>query len=160
LYAAAIITSRLENQAWKRSNAQFMMATDDLVEGGYDMQEAIDSYNGTDIDTKSPWYLNKAGNATTVEPAGVLQPGEVGFDDTPDRRVMIYNDNGTIKPVGYPQGASNMCMEIADSKAFGMTVQAAFDAGYLEQYYDGSVSSFIQYSEVVNQTIKYAKVEA
>ena len=160
LYAAAIITSRLENQSWKRSNAQFMMATDDLVEGGYDMQEAIDSYNGTDIDTKSPWYLNKAGNATTVEPVGILQPGEVGFTLVAGgKKQLVYNDNGVIKEVAYTQGQDTLGVEIVDSKAFGMSVSEAMTAGYIAPEARLGVTTAKPYTEVVNMVIKYASTE-
>lgn len=64
---ACIITSRLENNAWKRSNSQMVMCTDDLADGGVDMEEAIDSYSSVQFDTNSPWYLNKAGRGTTAE---------------------------------------------------------------------------------------------
>lgn len=64
---AAIITSRLENNAWKRSNSQMVMCTDDLADGGVDMETAIDSYSSVQFDTNSPWYLNKAGRGTTAE---------------------------------------------------------------------------------------------
>lgn len=133
IFAAAIITSRLENQSWKRSNAQFMMATDDLSDGGYSMQDAIDSYNGTDIDTKSPWYLNKAGNATTVEPVGVLQPGEVGIIVDPDslKKMLIYNNNGALNVVSYPQGATSLVLNLEDSKAYGVSIASAMSAGYV-----------------------------
>lgn len=159
ILAAAIITSRLENQSWKRSNAQFMMATDDLADGGYSMQDAIDSYNGTDIDTKSPWYLNKAGNATTVEPAGVLQPGEVGFAIEPvsNNKSLIYNDSGVVKLVAFPQGSANKLMVLTDTRAFGMTVESAVSAGYINT--DAVISSSIPttpYADVENQVIKYA----
>lgn len=160
IFAAAIITSRLENQSWKRSNAQFMMATDDLAEGGFSMQDAIDSYNGTDIDTKSPWYLNKAGNATTVEPAGVLQPGEVGFYiDEQDNRLLAYNDNGTIKSVAYTQGQNNLAVVIEDSKAYGKTVSEAMDAGFIAPTAGIPIISGKPYTEVVNMVIKYATAE-
>ena len=64
---ACIITSRLENNAWKRSNSQMVMCTDDLADGGVDMEEAIDSYSSVQFDTNSPWFLNKAGRGTTAE---------------------------------------------------------------------------------------------
>lgn len=63
---ACIITSRLENNAWKRSNSQMVMCTDDLADGGVDMETAIDSYSSVQFDTNSPWYLNKAGRGTTA----------------------------------------------------------------------------------------------
>ena len=159
IFAAAIITSRLENQSWKRSNAQFMMATDDLAEGGYSMQDAIDSYNGTDIDTKSPWYLNKAGNATTVEPAGVLQPGEIGFGMQGDSRILIQGEDTDASTVLYIEGSSNYSMAIVDNRAFGMTVQSAFDAGYVVKG-ETTRDSGPAFSEVATKVINYATVKA
>ena len=157
---ACIITSRLENNAWKRSNSQMVMCTDDLADGGVDMEEAIDSYSSVQFDTNSPWYLNKAGRATTVEPAGVLQPGEVGFAVAGQMRILIFNDNGTFKPVGYTQGSNNMQVVVKDSRAFGMTVQAAYEASYIEPNFSSTVETFKPYSEVVNLPIKYATNEA
>ena len=80
IYAAGVIVSRLEGNSWKRNNCVLKMAVsgDDLVDGGYSMQQAIDSYSASSIETNSPWYLNKAGKATTEEPVGVLKDGELG----------------------------------------------------------------------------------
>lgn len=132
---ACIITSRLENNAWKRSNSQMVMCTDDLAEGGVDMETAIDSYSSVQFDTNSPWYLNKAGRSTTMEPAGALQNGQVGFYENPDEPVkaVIYNNNGTMDFVSYPQGSGSYLLLIKDSKAFGMTIEAAMTAGYIVQ---------------------------
>ena len=96
----------------------------------------------------------------TEETVGVLQPGEVGFGVTGQNRVLIYNDNGSFKPVGYTQGSNNMQVLIKDSKAFGMTVQAAQSAGYIEPNFSSTLETFKPYSEVVNLPIKYATVEA
>lgn len=129
LYAAAIITSRLENQSWKRSNAQFMMATDDLVEGGYDMQEAIDSYNGTDIDTKSPWYLNKAGNGTTVEPAKLYAYSPNARTNT----ILLHKEDGTtalITSNGTSSGTAYQMTETDYNLAIGKPIGAAIDDGW------------------------------
>lgn len=159
IFAAAIITSRLENQSWKRSNAQFMMATDDLADGGFSMEDAIDSYNGTDIDTKSPWYLNKAGNATTVEPAGILQPGEVGFDylRPSNDKLIVYNNDGVGNIVYSPQDADQFSLKIVDDRAFGMTVQNAKTAGYVVEAGElpAAVPS-VAFATVKDLTIKYA----
>ena len=129
LYAAAIITSRLENQSWKRSNAQFMMATDDLVEGGYDMQDAIDSYNGTDIDTKSPWYLNKAGNATTESPLAVGDLAYVVVGS--DKFVAQRTDSVPALVLSNPTSGGTTGKKIVDNAAFGMTLDDAEAQGYL-----------------------------
>ncbi len=159
IFAAAIITSRLENQSWKRSNAQFMMATDDLSDGGYSMQDAIDSYNGTDIDTKSPWYLNKAGNATTAEPIEALQPNEVGIyiDPETQQKALIYNANGVLNFVSYPQGSTYQLLMLQDTKAYGLSIQAAMNAGYVvagQQIPTGATT--IQLATVKDQLINYA----
>lgn len=154
ILAAAIITSRLENQSWKRSNAQFMMATDDLADGGYSMQDAIDSYNGTDIDTKSPWYLNKAGNATTVEPAGVLQPGEVGFIANAVGRFLTRNNDGIPQSVVYRDGSNNYALIIRSSEAFGKTIAEALSAGFVERYTAQTVQEgFVDYSTISSSVI-------
>ena len=155
---AAIITSRLENNAWKRSNSQMVMCTDDLADGGVDMEEAIDSYSSVQFDTNSPWYLNKAGRGTTAEPAGVLQPGEVGFRMNGTDKIMVYNDNGTVKDVAYPQGSSNMLIVISDERAFGMTVVAARNANYIQPSSEAASTSFISIQEVGDMIIKYATV--
>lgn len=116
---ACIITSRLENNAWKRSNSQMVMCTDDLADGGVDMAEAIDSYSSVQFDTNSPWYLNKAGRGTTEGPiinfAGyILQTDEclaivengvkklVTSTGAIDGKVFIARPNiGSGKTVGY-----------------------------------------------------------
>ena len=158
LYAAAIITSRLENQSWKRSNAQFMMATDDLVEGGYDMQEAINSYNGTDIDTKSPWYLNKAGNATTVEPIGDLKPNELGVNSDIPEPYVVKNVAGSKILVTYVEGNQNFNLRVVNKKAYGMTLGSAFDAGYVVKG-DALVSaSSVSYSTESENILHYAMI--
>ena len=135
IMATAIITSRLENNAWKRSNSQMVMCTDDLADGGVDMETAIDSYSSVQFDTNSPWYLNKAGRATTVEPVGVLQPGEVGIYVDPrsvsSKKVLIYNNNGALSFVSYPQGATSLVLTLEDSKAYGMSIESAMSAGYV-----------------------------
>lgn len=102
-------------------------------------------------------------DGTTEEPAeetvGVLQPGEVGFVDRENEKFLIFNDNGDVKPVGYTEGSSNRMVVILNQKAFGMTVQAAFDAGYIEPKSASSVPTFKAYSEVLNLHIQYATVE-
>ena len=153
---AAIITSRLENNAWKRSNSQMVMCTDDLADGGVDMEEAIDSYSSVQFDTNSPWYLNKAGRATTVEPAGVLQPGEVGFVSSEGEKVLIYNDNGTAKPVAYAQGALNSRMLIVDARAFGKTLSEAYNAGYVVYDDNNDIQGFVSYATLMTKEVKNA----
>ena len=154
---ACIITSRLENNAWKRSNSQMVMCTDDLADGGVDMEEAIDSYSSVQFDTNSPWYLNKAGRGTTVEPAGVLQPGEVGFSlGLGNEKIVVYNDNGTLKEVAYTQGATNLLMKINDTKAFGKTLKSAYEAGYVNVDESQAEEGFVSYSTMLNAVIKNA----
>ena len=155
---ACIITSRLENNAWKRSNSQMVMCTDDLAEGGVDMEEAIDSYSSVQFDTNSPWYLNKASRATTMEPAGVLQPGEVGFLLEDGLKGVVYNDSGAIKPVAYTQGSSNWAMQIVDARAFGKTLNAAFDAGYVKYVEEIIVQNSVSYATMVDKVIQNATV--
>lgn len=156
---AAIITSRLENNAWKRSNSQLVMCTDDLADGGVDMEEAIDSYSSVQFDTNSPWYLNKAGRATTVEPVGVLQNSHVGFFTDPQKgdKVVIYNNNGTKTLISYPKGSEYYVLFIENNKAFGMTIEAAMSAGYVVQGSEipEGVSS-IGLATVKDKVIEYA----
>lgn len=156
---ACIITSRLENNAWKRSNSQMVMCTDDLADGGVDMEEAIDSYSSVQFDTNSPWYLNKAGRATTAEPAGVLQPGEVGFVTEGGVKVLVYNDNGTIKSVSFIQGSSNYAMRIVDARAFGKTLNAAYDAGYVVYDQGTTTENGVSYATLLDKVIQNATVQ-
>lgn len=94
----------------------------------------------------------------TEETAGVLQPGEVGFLEVDSgKRILIFNENGATKPVAYTQGQSTLGVQIVDSKAFGMTVTAAMDAGYITPD-DTPVTSGKPYTEVVNLVIKYATI--
>ena len=156
---ACIITSRLENNAWKRSNSQMVMCVDDLADGGVDMESAIDSYSSVQFDTNSPWYLNKAGRGTTAEPAGVLAQGEVGFFVNRGLNVVavIYNKNGELSVVSYPQGSTNYMLLINDNRAYGMTIEAAMSAGYVEQGSTIPVDAVrIAYADVKSQVIKYA----
>lgn len=159
IFAAAIITSRLENQSWKRSNAQFMMATDDLAEGGFSMQDAIDSYNGTDIDTKSPWYLNKAGNATTAEPAGVLLPGEVGFIAEDGLRLLGLLGGGGMKYVVNRDGNTNYLLKIVSKNAYGESIADALAAGFIEKGSATTEEEVVDYSTISSDVIKYATVK-
>ena len=153
---AAIITSRLENNAWKRSNSQMVMCTDDLADGGVDMESAIDSYSSVQFDTNSPWYLNKAGRGTTAEPAGVLQPGEVGFVSVEGNKVLSYNDNGTAKPVAYAQGSSNRRMLIVDARAFGKTLSEAYNAGYVVDQDESVIQNYVSYATLTDKVVKNA----
>lgn len=156
---ACIITSRLENNAWKRSNSQMVMCTDDLADGGVDMEEAIDSYSSVQFDTNSPWYLNKAGRATTVEPAGVLQPGEIGFGMQGNSRILIQGGDSDVSTVIYIEGSSNFSMNIVDNRAFGMTVQSAFNAGYVVKG-ESTRDSGPAFSDVATKVINYATFKA
>lgn len=160
IMAAAIITSRLENNAWKRGNSQMVMCTDDLADGGVDMETAIDSYSSVQFDTNSPWYLNKAGRATTVEPAGVLQPGEVGFSTSiaAGKKVVVFNDAGTIKPIRYAEGSSQYLMYIEDNRAFGLQLQPAYQSGYVVRATEAASASEpgVSYAEYVTYVINNA----
>ena len=155
---AAIITSRLENNAWKRSNSQMVMCTDDLADGGVDMETAIDSYSSVQFDTNSPWYLNKAGRATSIKPAGVLAQGEVGFETTDsDVKLLVFQERDSFQKVAYTQGQNTLGVAIVDDRAFGMTVSDAMTSGYIAPDSDFTVSYGKPYTEVVNLVIKYAK---
>lgn len=155
---AAIITSRLENNAWKRSNSQMVMCTDDLADGGVDMNTAIDSYSSVQFDTNSPWYLNKAGRATTAEPVGVLLSGEVGFRTVnDDEKLLVFQGSASALDVAYTQGQNTIGVTIVDDRAFGMTVSDAMTAGYIAPDSDVTISSGKPYTDVVNLVIKFAK---
>jgi len=101
-------------------------------------------------------------NATTEEPTeetvGVLQPGEVGFGLLEGQKIVLYNDNGTPKVVGYPQGGDNRYMRVLDNKAFGMKLGEAFSAGYINYINNFSASEYVSYSTLVDNVVKYATV--
>ena len=160
IFEAAIITSRLENNAWKRSNSQMVMCTDDLADGGVEMETAIDSYSSVQFDTNSPWYLNKAGRATTAEPVGVLQPGEVGFvTDGEGVKQVAYNDNGETIRVVYPDGSNYYQLNIADNRAFGMSLEQAYEQDYVQRGSNLSGgSSAPKYADCKDLTILKATV--
>lgn len=159
IYAAGIIVSRLENSSWKRNNCvlQLAMRGDDVVDGGYTMQEAIDSYNGVSFDTNSPWYLNKASKGTTKEPAGVLKVGEVGFRKGATGSTLVYNNNGIVIPVLFQVGEMYSTMVIVSDDAFGMTVKEASEARLLTiGNTQSSAENGVLYSTVVDKVIQYA----
>lgn len=158
IFEAAIITSRLENNAWKRSNSQMVMCVDDLADGGVDMETAIDSYSSVQFDTNSPWYLNKAGRGTTVEPAGILQPGEVGFDLTDNlTKLLVFQGDSRSSEIAYPQGQDSLGVTIVDSRAFGMTVSEAMTAGFIAPDSEFPISNGKPYADVVSMVIKNAR---
>ena len=100
-------------------------------------------------------------NATTAEPVGVLQPGEVGFALLAgDKKQLVYNDNGVIKEVAYTQGQDTLGVGIVDPKAFGMVVSEAMTAGYIAPDGRLPITSAKPYTEVVTLTIKYATFDA
>lgn len=134
IYAAGVIVSRLEGNSWKRNNCVLKMAVsgDDLVDGGYSMQQAIDSYSASSIETNSPWYLNKAGKATTEEPVGVLQQDEVGFHSDSGHKMLVYKGSSGVSPVGYVRGSQANFMEIKSKDAFGETIEEAYTNGHVE----------------------------
>lgn len=161
IYAAGVIVSRLEGNSWKRNNCVLKMAMsgDDLNDGGYSMQQAIDSYSASSIETNSPWYLNKAGKSTTAEPVGVLGEGEIGFLTADGARILIQRASPNPLQVIYNEGAAKFILRINDRRAFGMTVQAAFDAGYVVK--DGETqNNGVSFADVASLVIKNATVEA
>lgn len=95
----------------------------------------------------------------TEETVGVLQPGEVGFDDDSGIRYVVYNDGGTIKPVAYTQGAQNICMIITDSRAFGKTLSEAYNAGYVGLDVGTAAEPYVLYATVLDKVIKNATIE-
>ena len=165
---ACIITSRLENNAWKRSNSQMVMCTDDLADGGVEMETAIDSYSSVQFDTNSPWYLNKAGRATTVEPLGVLENGQVGVVLLSNgKRALVLNNAGVPKVLARDESSQVETriapLYVENEKAFGLTVDNAINSGYVVI---GPVNSSLQKGDVVDYTtltssvIKYASMDA
>ena len=157
---ACIITSRLENNAWKRSNSQMVMCTDDLADGGVDKETAIDSYSSVQFDTNSPWYLNKAGRATTVEPAGVLGEGEVGFATFDNKRYLVQLSNGSLRNVVYREGSSNFNIDIVSESAFGKSIASALSAGYIAKGESTAASNTVDYSTIANVVIKNATLKS
>lgn len=153
---ACIITSRLENNAWKRSNSQMVMCTDDLADGGVDMETAIDSYSSVQFDTNSPWYLNKAGRATTVEPVGNLQPGELGVDLDAEEPTVVKNVSGNGVEVTYVDGNQNYSLYIVDKKAYGMTLGSAFNAGYVAKGLSMAGATAVSFSTEAEKILNYA----
>lgn len=134
IMAAAIITSRLENNAWKRSNSQMVMCTDDLADGGVDMEEAIDSYSSVQFDTNSPWYLNKAGRGL-----GEITNVEVGYKNqaisSQTYRVLYVRNGDTDKQLFTKNMAGNQQgLYIVNDTAFGKTVQKALADGDIHTY--------------------------
>jgi len=96
-------------------------------------------------------------NDTTEEPVGVLQEGEVGFSDDDDVRVVYTMANSSFQAVGYTSGANTAYLNIADNKAFGMSLKGALRDGYIEvgdtmpQGYP-----FVNYADVKSKELKYA----
>lgn len=160
---ACIITSRLENNAWKRSNSQMVMCTDDLADGGVDMEEAIDSYSSVQFDTNSPWYLNKAGRATTKEPVGTLDVGEVGFinqtvnGDGPFKILVQKTENG-YNFVQSPLDATRLA-HVGNDAAFGMKLSDSDNLGYIENLNMSPVpSNVVTFNSVSNLVLQYKTI--
>lgn len=102
-------------------------------------------------------------NAKTEESAeetvGVLQPGEVGIvvDPVSFKKLLIYNNNGALNVVSYPQGATSLVLNLEDSKAYGMSIESAMTAGYVvagEQV--GPTAPATQLNTVKGLIINYA----
>lgn len=157
IVAAGVIVSRLEGNSWKRSNCQLAHAEwDDIATSyGYLMQDAIDSYSSTAIETNSPWYLNKAGKATTEEPAGVLQNGQIGFRYRDGEQYLVYKLNDTNWNVVVSEGADKYLLHIENKAAIGQTVGEAFEAGYVvrdaEPYIDSDTYNLTDVSDLLIQ---------
>lgn len=101
IYAAGIITSRLENSAWKRSSTTMEFATDDLAGVGLTMQQAIASYSGQDIDTNSPYYLNQA--KRTADSTEVAKA----------KGLFVYFSDSSVSPARYLLGFMPENSEVA-----------------------------------------------
>jgi len=102
-------------------------------------------------------------DAKTEEPAeetvGVLGDGEIGFGDLADSRILIQGAGDDALIVLYIEGSSNYNMAIVDNRAFGMTVQSAFDAGYVVKG-EATRDSGPAFSEVATKVINYATFKA
>lgn len=136
-----------------------VMCTDDLADGGVDMETAIDSYSSVQFDTNSPWYLNKAGRATTMEPAGVLQPNEVGFATIDGSRVLVQGSNNGYTGIIYREGSTNYMLKIVSESAFGVSIANALTNGFIEKGEPSDWDNEVDYSTISSQVIKYATVE-
>jgi len=161
IYAAGVIVSRLEGNSWKRNNCVLKMAVsgDDLIDGGYSMQQAIDSYSASSIETNSPWYLNKAGKSTTAEPVGVLAKGELGFIESDGVKLVAVGASPIPLNVTYQEGSSYYDLRITDEKAFGMTLQSAFENGFVEKG-SAAPAEGVPYTKFESVVIKYATNKA
>lgn len=102
-------------------------------------------------------------DAKTEEPAeetvGVLQPGEVGFVSEETGKTLVYNDNGTVKAVAYIQGSYNYAMRIDDARAFGKTLNAAYDAGYVKYVEGTTTEDGVSYATLLDKVIQNATIE-
>lgn len=92
------------------------------------------------------------------EPAGVLQPGEVGFVAAEGDKILFYNDNGTAKPVAYALGSSNSRMMIVDARAFGKTLNEAYDAGYVVYDEGSDIQGYVSYATLLTKEVKNATI--
>lgn len=98
-------------------------------------------------------------NATTEEQVGVLQPGEVGYIQVDGPKIVVYNDSGSAKQVGYPQGSSNYRMLVEDARAFGMTLSEAYTAGYITADDVDAMAGFVSYSTLLDKVVKNATMQ-
>lgn len=157
IYAAGIITSRLENSAWKRSSTTMEFATDDLAGVGLTMNQAIASYSGQDIDTNSPYYLNQAKRTAggNVEPEPVPTEG-LGYANAGGKQVVAYKQGDSVKVVsmtGESEGIGS------SSEFVGKTAAEISEAG--SEFFAFSVAQnegkFLETSEVPSN-MTYADV--
>lgn len=95
-------------------------------------------------------------NATTVEPAGVLQEGEVGFIANDGKRILVKLSNGDLNGVVYREGSSNFDIEIVSDNAFGETIANALNAGYIAKGDATASARVIDYSTISGAVIKNA----
>lgn len=98
-------------------------------------------------------------NATTVEPVGILQPGEVGFIQVDGKKVVVYNDSGNAAQVGYTQGATDYRMLVQDARAFGMTLSEAYTAGYITADDVVAAVGYVSYSTLLTKVVKNATMQ-
>lgn len=154
IYAAGIIVSRLENSSWKRNNCvlQLAMRGDDVVDGGYTMQEAIDSYNGVSFDTNSPWYLNKAGKN-----APGLKPWELGYIEvgtsTKSRLLATVLGGQTTVITTTSSTGSTMSLKIQNDSVFGKKLSEVVGTDSLTQFSTGGDLPSVDLAEVPEDSV-------
>lgn len=154
IFAAGIIVSRLENNSWKRNNCVLKLATRAYDEemGGYTMQEAIDSYSASSIETNSPWYLNKAGKN-----APGLKPWELGYIEvgtsTKSRLLATVLGGQTTVITTTSSTGSTMSLKIQNDSVFGKKLSEVVGTDSLTQFSTGGDLPSVDLAEVPEDSV-------